>query len=94
MTLLTAAHIAALDAIKLPVGRQILREVAAATGTTPAALTGQSRIQKIAHARQIACHAMRMQGMSLEQIGRVVNRDHTTVIHAIRAVEKRMEASQ
>lgn len=46
-----------------------------------------SRHGSVVKARQMACWLMSQQGLSTAHIGRFLNRDHTTVIYAIRRVE-------
>jgi chromosomal replication initiator protein len=57
------------------------------------ALRGQSRVKDTAVARQVAMYLIRAQtNLSLNDIGREFgNRDHTTVLHAIKRVEERMK---
>ena len=76
--------------------RRIQDEVAQFYGISPDYMRLQdnyrgNREQRISHPRQVAMFfARKMTAMSLPQIGdRFGGRDHTTVIHAIRAVEKR-----
>ena len=59
----------------------------------PGALVGPSRRKKAAHPRQIVMYfAREMTSKSLPDIGRFLGgRDHTTIIHGIRAVQKRIE---
>lgn len=68
---------------------QIVDDVAAANGLTVADLKGKSRERHIAWPRQWAYALCRRQGRSLPQIARFFNRDHTTIMHGIRQVEKR-----
>jgi hypothetical protein len=67
----------------------VQRAVAAAYGLELAALIGRQRKVKFVHPRQIAmfiCWELRLG--TLTPIGRRFKRDHTTVLHAIRQVEK------
>lgn len=51
---------------------------------------GKERTHSISHARQDCMRMIRDHtSLSLPQIGRIFNRDHTTVLHGIRASEKR-----
>lgn len=51
---------------------------------------GSTRVARIAHARQECMALIREKtDLSLPQIGRIFNRDHSTVLHALRAVERR-----
>ena len=68
----------------------ILAEVSEETGITVAEFKSDARFRKIAWPRQYAMWRMVQENRwSLPQIGRFFNRDHTTVIHACRQVEKR-----
>lgn len=56
---------------------------------TPAELRGQSRKRCYARPRQITMYlALRMTNNGLSAIGRYFDRDHTTVIHAKRKIER------
>lgn len=77
--------------------RDTLRAAAAAHGVTVEDLRGAGREQRIAYARQDAM--ARLRGLdvygrrpSLAQVGRWLNRDHSTVLHGIRAHEARETA--
>lgn len=69
----------------------IIAAVAAHHGIKPAELTGHRRWRSHAWPRQEAYWlAQRITGKSLPEIGRAFGgRDHTTVLHGIRAVEDR-----
>jgi chromosomal replication initiation ATPase DnaA len=54
---------------------------------------GPERHRPIAWARQDFMLSAERAGYSLSEIGRFLNRDHTTVLHGIRAAKKR-EAAQ
>lgn len=49
-----------------------------------------SRRRSESHPRQIAMFIARQDGLSLPQIAKVFSRDHTTVLHACRAVSGRL----
>jgi len=57
-------------------------------GTTPEVLLGADRTRAAVDARAVAMAAARMHGQSLPQIARHFARDHTTVLHATRRIEK------
>lgn len=66
--------------------------VAASCGLSAADLTSKTRTVRVAHARQVAMYLSReLVGASMPAIGRAFNRDHTTVLHAIRTVERRSD---
>lgn len=63
----------------------ILREVATKYNTTVSAITGASRTRSIMPARRESIARMFLElGMSLPKIGKRMNRDHTTILHALR----------
>lgn len=66
--------------------------VASVLGITKAELLSAGRAPRVARARQLAMYLAReLTPLSLAQIAREFNRDHSTVIHAVRAVEGRNE---
>ena len=82
-----------------PPARAILADVASARGVPVAQILSHRRTRRIAEARQEAwsrIYALRAGGpshtavYSLPQIGGWFDRDHTTVLHGIRAHKKRM----
>lgn len=72
---------------------RILAEVADKHGLTLGDLTGRRVFHRIAHARHEAMWriARERPHLSLPAIGKLFNRDHTTVIHALRAHERRLQ---
>jgi hypothetical protein len=56
--------------------------------TTPEVLLGPDRTRTAADARAVAMTAARIHGHSLPTIARHFDRDHTTVLHATRRIEK------
>lgn len=67
----------------------IVERVAEDAGVKTADILGESRIQPVAHARQRVYAVARDAGFSLTHIARAMGRDHTSIIHGIRAEEKR-----
>jgi chromosomal replication initiator protein len=66
--------------------------VCAVHGLTRAELLSSQRSPRVAHARQIAMYLAReLTPLSLTQVARGFDRDHTTVMHAVRAVNHRLE---
>lgn len=53
-------------------------------GVSPRIVMGNSRARPIARARQAIMHSLHLNGLSASEIGRILDRDHTTVIHGIR----------
>jgi chromosomal replication initiator protein len=72
----------------------VAQEVAGRHGVSLEELIGPSRLRVIAHARQEAFFVLYESGRATTpQIGRWFGgRDHTTVIHGIRAHKRRLEA--
>ena len=71
---------------------KIVVAVAEATGITPRAIYSTNRKAHIVRARQIVMYEARQHGLTLAQIGHALNRDHTTILHGIRAEETRRAA--
>lgn len=64
--------------------RRILEEEAARAKTTIDQIKGHSRKSHIVAARWAVMRRLRNDlGMTLSQVGRVVNRDHTSVLYAL-----------
>lgn len=62
-----------------------VQAAAAATGVPYSAITGRSRVGSVTRARQMAAWLARQCTVaSLPAIGRVLRRDHTTVLHSVR----------
>lgn len=63
----------------------ICNDVCARFGITKAELTGRRHLPLHVDARRVAALRMAEElGMSLPQIGRILHKDHTTILHAIR----------
>ncbi len=63
-------------------------------GVSKADLTGKSRVKEVAQARHITIHLIRaLTEMSLPAIGKLFNRDHTTILSSLDAVDKKMASS-
>ena len=70
--------------------RRIIAAVVESTGVTVESMTSRSRTARVAAARQLAMTLIREGTMlSLAEIGSLFDRDHGTVIHAIKATRKR-----
>ncbi|MBR5708348.1 MAG: chromosomal replication initiator protein DnaA [Oscillospiraceae bacterium] len=67
----------------------IIERVAAFYDLPVESVTGQSRVAKIAHARMVSMYLMRkLMDLTLDVIGSYFgNKDHTTVLHAIKKIE-------
>jgi chromosomal replication initiator protein len=63
-------------------------------GVSRADLLSPKRTSRVTHARQLAIYLTRdLTTLSLAQIARGFNRDHSTVLHATRAVSRRLEVN-
>ena len=79
--------------VKPPITAETILETASTGFGFPVEqMTGGSRRRPLVEARQIAMYVTRsMTDLSFPEIGRVYgNRDHTTVMHAVRKIESRM----
>ncbi len=66
--------------------------VCAVSGLTKEELLSPRRSPRVAHSRQLAMYLAReLTPLSLTEIARSFDRDHTTVLHAIRSVSARLE---
>lgn len=66
----------------------LIEAAAGLYGTTTAAIQSRSNFRDVTNARMVACWLLRQVGKSYPEIGRAVCRDHTTAMHACRAVER------
>lgn len=73
---------------------KVLVAVAAHHGVTVEELRGQRRWAKLVRPRHIAIWLLRRAGLSFPAIGRVINRDNSTVQYAVRAIEKLREEDE
>lgn len=75
-----------------PSVRTIQEAVCSACDVPRQDLLSTKRNSRISHARQLAMYLARQEtSLSLAQIAQEFNRDHSTVLHAIRAVTRRLE---
>ena len=70
--------------------RQIVEAVARFHHVEVRDMLGAHRDRWLTEARQEACWRLRRAGLSLPRIGKVMNRHHATVLHAIRQVDHRL----
>jgi len=69
--------------------RAIAEAVARYYGVTVGDLTGLRRLSEVAYPRQILATLLRTAyGWSYSAIGRVLNRDHTTVMYSVRLITR------
>lgn len=72
--------------------RFIQRTVCEAYGISLDDMLGVGRTGRVAHPRQVAIYLIRtLTQLSLLEIGRRFHRDHSTVIHALRAIERQRQ---
>lgn len=72
---------------------RILEIVALAYDVDAPALRGKDRHKSLAHARQAAYYLLRhVSGLSFPEIGIEMQRDHTTVMSGIKALERRLQS--
>jgi chromosomal replication initiator protein len=73
---------------------EVVKKVSGEFNIRETALVGKGRLQEVALARQVAMYLAReLTGASLVNIGlHFAGRDHSTVIHGCRTIEKRMKA--
>ena len=66
----------------------IIEKTATFYDLSPEDILGKGKTKNIAAARQMATYLMRkLTTLTLEEIGGVMNRDHTTILHSIRKIE-------
>ena len=79
----------------VPSTDEIIDEVAKYYGINSQEIKGTSRTKEINVPRQISMYLIRhFTTLTLKEIGKVFNRDHTTVMHAIEKVEKLVKEDQ
>ena len=74
--------------------REIFEAAAAEAGMTLNEIRGPRRDRVACLARQVAYAACRDAGFSPGQIGKFVNRDHTTVLNGLKRYEQRNKLRQ
>lgn len=70
------------------IGQRIVTEVASKFAVRDHDIMGRRRTPKIARARQTAMVALHQAGYSLCEVGRFFDRDHGTVIHALKVIKQ------
>lgn len=73
---------------------KIIKETANKYNLTSEQLIGHSRFKQLILARHEAFYLLQRKGLSTPQIGRLMNRDHSTVIYGIREHMNRMERAE
>ncbi len=67
-----------------------MKAVARHFGVWESALVGAGRTRRVVQARHLLMYLLHEQGLSTTQIGRIVRRDHTTVVYGIRRATCRL----
>ena len=81
-----------IDSEKAYAPEYIIAKVADFYDITPEEVIGKGKTKNVANARQMSIFLIRkLTGLTLEQIGEVMNRDHSTVLHSIRKVEESLQ---
>ena len=70
----------------------IIMQAATLYRVTPEEILSQRRNMVVAYARQWVMYEAHEEGISTPQIGAALKRDHTTVLHGIRAEQNRRKA--
>jgi len=70
--------------------RTVARTISATHGIDLTDVLGRSTKREISNARQEIMFALRQRGWSYPRIGQVLGRDHTSIIHGVRAHERRL----
>lgn len=95
---LTPEDVARAGVIGLRRGKisDIVQQVSDLTCISAKDIMGKSRKAPIAQARFLVWFVARQQGMTLQQIARTFDRDHTTILHGIQREEaaRRMEEAE
>jgi chromosomal replication initiator protein len=71
------------------VGREVVARISRTTGVAPEDITGPNKTRRAFRARQFVCAILRKEhGWSYPRIGKLLNRDHSTIIYSMRAYER------
>ena len=75
--------------------KSLIKTIGAIYGFSEDDLQSDSRARDLSHVRQeIMWEANKIHGRSFPDIGRVLNRDHTTILHGVRAHEERIKEAE
>lgn len=72
----------------------LIRKVAEIHNVTVDDMMGNGRTSKFVEARQEAFYALHKRGLSYSEIGRIMNRDHSTVMYGVRKYLDGVERQQ
>lgn len=74
--------------------KQLIERIAKFYDLSSKDLTGKSRIKQINSARQVAMYLMNEElGMSTIKIGRIFDKDHTTIMHGVKVIKKDLKVN-
>jgi chromosomal replication initiation ATPase DnaA len=62
----------------------LVRSISTESGMQLADILGPNRSRRLFHVRRTIALEARERGYSFPQIGRALNRDHSTIVHAVR----------
>ena len=64
-------------------------------GLKPEVIKGRSRLLKICESRYYAMYLLRKRtDLTLDEIGKMLNRDHSTALYGVRVIEDRISVNQ
>ncbi len=66
----------------------VVEVVAGYYGVSATDLKGPSRAKELIHPRWVAMYVLYLEGYTLAEAGRALNRHHTTAIYAIRSLDR------
>ena len=69
----------------------MIEEVCGYFGVKPDDIQSLRREQKIVNAKKVIYYVLRLYGLSFNQIGRIVHKDHQTVLITIRTMSKELK---
>lgn len=73
----------------------VLKVVAKETSVTVEDIISKTRIQNITEARQLFCYVIRERyGIPFVKIGKLINRDHATILHSVKAHKNRHDVDK
>ena len=76
------------ETITKPSSKTIIAATARAFDVDPGDITGPSRARHVVEARQVAIALiLKLRGVAKSEIGRIINRDHSTVLYNLRAFD-------
>ncbi len=67
----------------------IIEKTAACFSVSPDDVLGKGKTKNVTAARQVATYLMRkLTGLTLDEIGKILSRDHSTILYSIKKVEE------